>query len=91
MAKDIEVPGDELREVQRMLTNVHDGLNLNTRSINFGGTFGRGLSGEAENFERRWNDGEKEIKRQVLELRDLIDQIMDAFEQTDEDSSSRLG
>ncbi|MEQ8148281.1 hypothetical protein [Streptomyces sp. OP7] len=91
MATDVNIPGDELREAQDMLGVVHDTIDITSSNVDFDAVFGPELSrGSAQNFEKRWEDGKFQLRRQVEGIRDAIGSILDAFEKTDQDAAARL-
>ncbi|MEU4172817.1 hypothetical protein AB0F46_38785 [Streptomyces sp. NPDC026665] len=91
MATDINIPGDELREAQNMLGFVHDLIDIDRHTFDFDAAFGRDLSrGAARHFEKKWDDGKKQLKRQVKGVREAIGSILDSFEQTDRDAVANL-
>jgi hypothetical protein len=91
MAEDINVPGTELLEAQNMLTFVHDFIDIGNNQFDFVAAFGPELGrNAAQNFENKWNDGQEQIKKQVLGTRDAITQILEAFEKTDQDAVAEL-
>ena len=91
MAGDINIPGDELREAQDNLTFVHDFIDIGHTTFDFEAAFGRDLArGAAQNFENRWEDGQTQLKKQIVGVRDAIANILDSFEQTDQDAAANL-
>ncbi|SDT54736.1 hypothetical protein [Actinoplanes derwentensis] len=91
MAGDVNIPGDELREAREMLTFVHDFIDIGRNTFDFDAAFGRDeLRGAAQNFEKRWDDGRFQVKRQVVGIRDAIGNILDSFEKTDRDAVQNL-
>lgn len=91
MAQDIYIPGDELREAQRMLDFVHDFIDIGHRTFDFDAAFGPELShGSAQHFENKWEDGKKQLQRQVKGIRDAIGNILDSIDKTDQDAVKNL-
>ncbi|GAB3276068.1 hypothetical protein [Kineosporia babensis] len=91
MASDINIPGDELREAQNNLTFVHDFIDIGNNTFDFVAAFGPELGrGAAQNFENRWDDGQTQLKKQIVGVRDAIGSILDSFEQTDRDAAANL-
>ena len=91
MAGDINIPGDELREAQNNLTFVHDFIDIGRNTFDFEAAFGRDLGrGAAQNFENRWDDGQTQLKKQIVGVRDAIGSILDSFEKTDRDAVANL-
>lgn len=91
MASDINVPGDELREAQNNLTFVHDFIDIGGNTFDFEAAFGPELAGgAAQNFESRWDDGQTQLKKQIVGVRDAIGSILDSFEKTDQDAVANL-
>jgi hypothetical protein len=91
VAGDINIPGDELREAQNNLTFVHDFIDIDRNAFDFEAAFGPDLgNGAAKNFEDRWDDGQTQLKKQIVGVRDAIGSILDSFEQTDLDAVANL-
>jgi hypothetical protein len=91
MAGDINIPGDELREAQDNLTFVHDFIDIGHNTFDFVAAFGPELArGAAQNFENKWQDGQTQLKKQIVGVRDAIGNILDTFEKTDQDAAANL-
>ncbi|WP_101948713.1 hypothetical protein [Mycobacterium sp. 3519A] len=91
MASEVNIPGNELKEAQDMLGFVSDNIDIDRNTFDFDGAFGRELSrGSAGNFEKKWNDGKTQLKKEVKGIRDAIGNILDSFEKTDADAASNL-
>ncbi|MGY5032977.1 hypothetical protein ACWC9U_19200 [Streptomyces sp. 900116325] len=92
MASDVNIPVSELRQVQQMLSFVHDSIDIDRNTFNFETAFGPELArGAAQNFEDRWNDGKFRLKKQVGEIKDAIDNILETMAKTDQDAAAQLG
>ena len=91
MAEDVNIPGDELKQAQEMLTFVHDFIDIGHHTFDFDAAFGRGrLRGSAQHFEDKWEDGRFQLKRQIKGIRDAVGSILDSFEKTDQDAVQNL-
>lgn len=91
MAQEIVIPGDELQEAHSMLGFVHDFIDIDRNRFDFDAALGRDLSrGSANDFEKKWNDGRKQLKKQVKEIQEAIASILESFEKTDQDAVAHL-
>lgn len=91
MADDVYVPGDELQQAQQMLDLVHDHVDIGHNTFDFDAAFGPELShGSARHFEKKWEDGKKQLKKQITGVRDAIGDILDAMNKTDQDAVNNL-
>ncbi|MGW1504129.1 hypothetical protein ACWCQW_37380 [Streptomyces mirabilis] len=91
MAQDVFVPGDELQQAQQMLNLIHDQIDIGRNNFDFDAAFGRELShGAAQNFEKKWNDGKQQLKKQITGIGDAIGDILDSMNKTDQDAVSNL-
>lgn len=74
-----------------MLDLVHDQIDIGHHTFDFDAAFGRELSrGAAQHFENKWNDGKKQLKKQITGIRDAIGSILDSMNKTDQDAVSNL-
>ncbi|MFF3752467.1 hypothetical protein ACFYYH_18735 [Streptomyces sp. NPDC002018] len=88
---DIFVPGDELDDARQALGFVQDHIDIGHHTFDFDKAFGPELSrGSAQNFENKWDDGKKQLIKQVKGIKEAMDQIMDSFTKTDQDAASNL-
>jgi hypothetical protein len=91
MADDVHVPGNELEQAQQMLDFVHDHIDIGRHTFDFDATFGPELShGSAQHFEKKWEDGKTQLKKQITGIRDAIGNIVDSMDKTDRDAVSNL-
>ncbi|MFE8955638.1 hypothetical protein [Streptomyces althioticus] len=74
-----------------MLGFVHDFIDIDRNRFDFDAALGRDLSrGPGNHFEKKWNDGRKQLKKQVKEIQDAITSILNSFEKTDQDAVAHL-
>lgn len=91
MASDVYIPGDDLKQAQDMLGFINDFIDVSPNAFDFDGAFGPELShGSAEHFEKKWQDGKIQLKKEMQGVKDAIGSILDAFEKTDQDAVSNL-
>ncbi|MFI9048251.1 hypothetical protein [Streptomyces sp. NPDC053427] len=90
MAKEIEIPGDDVKSLGNLLGQVldridrKDPLALDERAV------GEPMVDAANEFDDRWNDGRKNLRRQCEQLKQACDQIMKAFEDADKETADTL-
>ena len=88
---DIFIPGDELESTRQSLGFVLDNIDIGHHTFDFDKAFGRELSrGSAQNFENKWDDGKRQLQRQVKDIKSAIDSILDSFTRTDNDAVTNL-
>ncbi|MFJ9029478.1 hypothetical protein ACIRQP_13310 [Streptomyces sp. NPDC102274] len=92
MSGDIFIPGDELDAARQALHFVDGKIDIGTTQFDFEKAFGPDLAihGAAQNFENKWVDGKKQLKKQVEDLMKAMDSIMDSFQKTDNDAVAGL-
>jgi len=92
LAQDVNIPGTELEDARDMLTFVHDFIDIGHHTFDFDRAFGgrTRLRSAAQHFENKWNDGQFQLKRQIVGIRDAIGSIIDSFEKVDQDAVSKL-
>ncbi|WP_405719336.1 hypothetical protein OG607_05050 [Streptomyces sp. NBC_01537] len=90
MAKEVDIPGDEVKSLGSLLGQVLDHID-DSHNIAFDEqTVGQPMVAAARNFDRRWSDGRKNLTRQCKQLKEACDAIMKAFEDTDKQSTDTL-
>ncbi|MEU3795932.1 hypothetical protein AB0F07_40185 [Streptomyces fructofermentans] len=74
-----------------MLGFVHDFIDIGRHTFDFDAAFGPELArGSAQNFEDRWEDGKRQLQKQVEGIQDAIGDILESFEKTDQSAVGHL-
>ncbi|MFI6077149.1 hypothetical protein ACIA5C_37010 [Actinoplanes sp. NPDC051343] len=91
MAEDVFIPGDDLQQAEDMLNFIDNFIDIDRNQFDFDAAFGPGqLLKSANNFEKKWNDGRTQLKREVGGVKDAVQNILDSFSKTDQDAASNL-
>ncbi|MFF4252696.1 hypothetical protein [Streptomyces sp. NPDC001663] len=86
---EINMPGDEVERLGTLLRQVMD--LIETRSSGFDAdAVGRPLVDAGSNFDKKWNDGRTQLKRNSKDLREACEAIVKAFADADNQQASAL-
>ena len=83
---DIKVPFEELQRLIVSLDNVMGILEHDTTPLNFQQTLGdaNDVIAAAVVFDDRWNDGREQIRNEGKQIRDKVQEVVEAFKATDD-------
>ncbi|UIX31052.1 hypothetical protein [Streptomyces sp. GQFP] len=86
---EIDMPGDEVARVRDLLGRVMELVETKASGFN-AADVGPPLERSGDNFDKKWNDGRFQLKRNGKVLRDACEAIVKAFEDADRDMGQQL-
>jgi hypothetical protein len=91
---EINIPGDELTTASNNMQQVLQLFNSSNTSVpNLDtalGTSDKLVSGTAQNFDKRWNDGRTQLAQEGQQIIDAMNKIVSTFTDTDNQLAANL-
>ncbi|MFG3296860.1 hypothetical protein ACGF3G_49840 [Streptomyces sp. NPDC048179] len=86
---EIEMPGDEVERLGQLLGRVMDLIETKPTGFN-ASDVGRPLVDAGSNFDKKWDDGRTQLKRNSKDLKDACEAIVKAFKDADDQQAAAL-
>ncbi|MER5176958.1 hypothetical protein ABT009_01015 [Streptomyces sp. NPDC002896] len=86
---EIEMPGDEVERLGTLLRRVMELIDTKPAGFN-AADVGPPLVRSGSNFDKKWNDGRTQVKRNSKDLKDACEAIVKAFADADNQQAQAL-